>query len=152
MALWQYNFQILPADGAFKLYPGLSLPYDENEDMFDEEPYWRSHIVSPELFEPIGKFLKKGKSWSDDILIFGQEDKSCLEIYHSNGVVFSVSFRLQFNQEYSQLLEAMIEFCSKNNMYLIDQELTVLPYDIKLIVELIENSPQLKKYQELSEG
>jgi len=151
MALWQYHFQLLPNKGFRTLSTGLSLPRDE-DGFFDEEPYWKSHSITSQFFEPVAAFLDKGKPWAKDMLLFGCSDGDCLEVYSRNGTVFSASFRLKINQDYSHTLMSIIDFCSTRSLALVDEHLTVLPYDFATISQIIENSSQRRKYDEFAES
>lgn len=78
MGLWQYTFQILPKRSFSVLKDNVQL-FDEN-NLFDDEPYWKFEPINKNYFEGVERLLMKGKSWSKEIYLFGIEKSNCLEV------------------------------------------------------------------------
>jgi hypothetical protein len=64
MAIWQCSFHIIP-----KL-KGSEIKTSEI-GLLDDEELWKEMGVSPLYFEDIALVLKKNKSWSDNIDLYG---------------------------------------------------------------------------------
>lgn len=145
MGLWQVGFFVIPKasakDDKFEL---------DEEGSFDDAPYWNDQKVLLDFFKPIAKILPLEKSWSEKILLYGHQDSNRFEVFHENGIVESVSFRIDFTSNYESVLSELIEFFILNGLIVLDENLNVLPLNFEAIKSVIENSPQVKKYRTLS--
>jgi len=146
MGLWQVGFFVLPKRS-------LDLHYKfelEDDHSFDDAPLWRAERIDPNFFEPISKILPLQKSWSDKIVLFGQQDSNRFEVFCENGIVESVSFRIDFTHNYLHILSELIEFFIFNGLIILDENLRVLPLNLEAIKSTIENSQQFIDYKTLS--
>lgn len=75
MALWQISFFIIPKQ---ELNTGTVLLKGE-EDMFDDSVYWTEDYPKF-FFDKVNDFLPQGKSWSENILMFGSENSNVFEV------------------------------------------------------------------------
>jgi hypothetical protein len=149
MALWQYEFHVLPKESFSILSNGTQLLLDDG--LFDDEPFWKYKPVNKNYFKGIEKILQEGKSWSKQIDLYGNQRSNCLEILFdalTNNVV-SVSFRIDFTSDFEMVLREIIEFCISKELIILDEELQIIPLNYESINCIIENSPQVKKYDEL---
>ena len=146
MALWQVGFFILPK-GSLK--HGGKLDKSE-EHTFDDAPFWESLNIDYSFFDPIKRFLPEGKSWSKNVILYGEENSHRLEVLFENSIIISVSFRIDFTSDYEQILNEIIEFCIFNGLIILDEDLNILPLNFQSVKSIIENSPQVKKYNRLS--
>jgi hypothetical protein len=151
MALWQYSFQILPQK-SFRILNKNSEFFDEN-NLFDDELYWMYEPINKVYFEGIGQILAKGKSWSKEISLFGDEKSNCLEILFDTQTnnIRSVSLRIDFTSEFEVILRGIVDFCIYNELVLLDEELLAIPLNYESIVCVINSSSQFKKYNKLRE-
>lgn len=149
MALWQYNFFVLPREVLENLTLNNKLKLDEN-DCFDDSLFWKKKQINFNFFTSISKILPLGKSWNKNMLLYGSEDSNCFEILSKNAIVMSVSFRIDFTKDYSYILNELIEFFILNGLVIVDEDLNILTLNFESIKEKIENSPQVKKYKRLS--
>ncbi|MBK8624879.1 MAG: hypothetical protein IPN86_04775 [Saprospiraceae bacterium] len=147
MALWQYTFQILPKKSF------STLRRDDENTLFDDEPYWKYEPINKNYFEGVGQLLIKGKSWSKEIDLFGNEKSNCLEILFDTPTynIKSVSLRIDFTSEYELVLRGIIDFCIYKELIILDEELQTIPLNYESISCIINNSPQFKRYNELQE-
>jgi hypothetical protein len=60
MALWQYNFYVLPKSSMLNLDSNLTSL--KKDDGFDDSIFWANTKINPIFFNPINNFLPIGKS------------------------------------------------------------------------------------------
>lgn len=151
MALWQYTFQILPQKSFRALKGELNL-FDQN-NLFDDEPYWKYESINKNYFEGVKQFLMKGKSWSQEINLYGSEKSNCLEIFFDQQTsnIKSVSLRIDFTSEFELVLRGIIDFCIYKELIILNEELQITPLNYESIISIINNSSQFKRYNELHE-
>jgi len=149
MAIWQYNFYIIPKFN--ETIDNLS-DFRDEDGLFDDEVIWHIRSVSPSLFNNINKILPIGKSWSEYLILFGHEETNCFEIFHENDIVDSVSFRIDFRSDYEYILHSILDFVQLNDLQILDEELNIIKPNSVTIENLIKNSQQYKMYYKLLEG
>lgn len=149
MALWQYTFQVLTKESFDSLHKDIGFSIEDY--CFDDEPYWQYKPVDRSLFAGLQPILKKGQSWSNEIDLYGNEELNCFEVLFNkqNDNILSASFRIDFTSDYENVLIQIIEFCISNGLVILDENLNVVPLDIHTVKHIIENAPQISKYNEL---
>lgn len=149
MALWQYTFQILPKKSFSALKKDMQL-FDEN-NLFDDEPFWKYEPIKKSYYEGLDKLLKEGKSWSKDIKQYGNLESNCIEISFDSQTenVESILFRVDFTSAYESVLRGFIDFCIYKDLIILDEELQLVSLNYESISYIINNSPQIKRYNEL---
>jgi hypothetical protein len=149
MAVWQYTFQVLPRESVNTFAEDFF--FNRKDEVFDDEPYWKKYPLKKNFFSKIDSILKKAKSWSNDINLYGNQESNCFEVLSdSEDYVLSVSFRIDFTSNYESVLSYIIEFCSLKGLIILDEELNVVSLNYEQVQSVIRNSPQLKWYNELS--
>lgn len=154
MALWQYTFQVLTKDSyEFLCKDFLQTLGDDNDD-FNFDPFWQYRLIHKSYFEEISTFLKKGKSWSNNIDLYGNQESNCFEVLFDieTNIVESVSFRIDYTHEFEDLLIHLIEFCLLKGLVVLDENLNVALLNTEVLKSIIENAPQVKKYNMLLNG
>lgn len=145
MAIWQYNFHIIPKAVILSKIDHL----DKKDDLFDDEPFWESNPMNINIFKEIEEILPKSDSWSNRLILYGSLESNCLEVYFLDEAVISVSFRIDFRSDYEELLDRMLEFFFLKELLMVGENLKILFYDKLEIINLISNSPQFFRYQQL---
>lgn len=150
MALWQYTFFVLPEESLRLL--NSDLVFERSQDGFDDAPYWKLMQKNSSFFKGIDYILKKAKSWSKNIDLYGNQESSCFEVLfdHYSNCVISVSFRIDFTSNYERILRGIIEFCILNGLVILDEDLILVPMNLEQVKQIIEHSPQVNKYEILS--
>lgn len=146
MALWQNTFFIVPKTGNYTLFEGIKLNSFMDEGFFDDELLWENIDFDITNFEILDRVLRKGKSWSDNILLFGKEDDSCFEILVLDKQIKSFSVRLNFTSNYKEMLEGLIDFCIRYGLMIVDENLNVFEPEFSTINNSIRSSKVFKKY------
>ncbi len=150
MAIWQYTFHVLPMESVEAL--SSDYQFEKTKDGFDDEPYWKFNPVNRDFFESVQNVLPKSKSWSNEIDLYGDQESNCFEVFfQEENEVISVSFRIDFRENYKEVLSYIIEFCFCNELVLLDEDLTIVFWNYKQVQNIIRNSSQVKKYNKLSE-
>lgn len=147
MAIWQYNFTLIPR--ASFLDKSLNVHFDM-DGLFEDDIYWDLVSINIDFFSDIDAIIPKGKSWSNNIILFGSEEANCFEVYKDEQKVKSVSFRVDFTSNYEDFLRGVIEFALLKNLLIVDEEYNILEPNFLSINNSIESSPQFLKYKQLS--
>tara|TARA_B100001115_G_scaffold184999_1_gene190539 strand:- start:5291 stop:5740 length:450 start_codon:yes stop_codon:yes gene_type:complete len=147
MAIWQYSFLLIPRTSFSEKY--LNFPFDK-EGLLEDDIYWDFLSVNIDFFSDIETIMIKRKSWSENIVLFGNEEANCLEIYKDNNKVKSVSFRIDFTSDYEGFLRGIIEFSILKNLLIVDEAHHIIDPNYFSINSVIESSPQFIKYKQLS--
>lgn len=148
MAIWQYTFQVLPKESINTLTNDSF--FNSADEGFDDELLWKQYPLKKGFFNKINSILKKTKSWSSDIDLYGNQESNCFEVLSdSEGNAISVSFRIDFTSNYEFILSHVIEFCGLNGLLILDEGLNIVPWNYEQVKNIIKNSPQVKKYNEL---
>jgi hypothetical protein len=149
MAIWQYVFTVIPcgsvSNGSFK-------PTLDEDGLFETEPYWLITKVSTQPFNQIEQILPKGKSWSENLLVFGDLQSNCFEVLFEGDLVVSVSFRIDYTSDYGEVLSSLIEFCIMNGLSILDEGLEPILMNFESVRQIIESSNQWTKYHRLLDG
>jgi hypothetical protein len=145
MAIWQYNFFIVPVTVGFRTE---KLIQRDEDNLFDESVFWEKADVKIKEFDQIADFLPITRSWSKDILMFGSEDSHRFEILCCEGRVISVSFRVDYRIQYDLFLSSILEFCLLTGFKVLDQDLCIISNLVEAKSK-IENSPQFETYMKL---
>lgn len=147
MAIWQYNFTLIPR--ASLSDKSLNVHFDK-DGLFEDDIYWDLVPINIDFFSDIDAIIPKGKSWSNNIILFGNEEANCFEVYKDEQKVKSVSFRVDFTSNYEDFLRGVIEFALLRNLLIVDEGYNILEPNFLSINNLIESSPQFLKYKQLS--
>lgn len=148
MAIWQIPFFILPEESL------RDFPFIDDEGIFDDSPYWLERNVTKSFFNHINSFLPQGESWSEQVIVYGNNQSHDVQIYLDvpTQKIISVSLRIDFTHDYHWLIKSIIAFCIDNKLTIISAEnLDKVPLNIETITNLIKNSSQVKKYNMLRE-
>ena len=146
MALWQYSLFVIPKFN--DTIDNLS-DFKDEDGLLDDEGLWQKSNVSTSFFNNINKILPLGKSWSENLIVYGDLETNCFEIYHKNDLVASASFRIDFTSDYEYILYSILDFVQLNDLQILDEELNIIKTNTVSIKNLIENSRQYKLYHKL---
>ena len=149
MALWQYTFQVLTKESFDSL--NKNIISSTEEFVFDDELFWQYKPINRSLFAGLESILGRGKSWSNEIDLYGNEESNCFEILFDkqNNIVLSASCRIDFTSDYENVFQKIIEFCISNDLVILDENLNIVPLNASTMKCIIENAPQRSKYNEL---
>ncbi|MBD1432703.1 hypothetical protein H8B06_07705 [Sphingobacterium sp. DN00404] len=153
MAIWQYTFLVLPKDGVQVLSTSTNNGLGKTIDGFEDDRYWKYSTIKRDLFNAVGHILPKSKSWSNEIDLYGNQDSNCFEVFFDKeDTIQSVSFRIDFKDNYRSILQGILEFCRHNGLIVLDESLSIVPLNYEYTHRIILTSPQRKKYNQMSEN
>lgn len=123
MAIWQVDFFIIPRKNS---------EYSLNNEKILS---WGKQNSSIEKIN----FLKKEKSWTNQVSQYGHDDETCIEFFYENGILLEISCRLDLRSltknafieilEYIKSIDGIILF--KNRLY---------EPNTNQIIEILKNS------------
>lgn len=142
MAIWQYTFEIIPKT----ILDELGVTDQIKSDLYDRCNFWENYGCEIKFFESILFNLNRGKSWSDEIITYGNEESACIKFIMEDNKVANVIVRLDFRNDYSAILNHIINFCYLNSLAILE-DLRVIPLNSTIIVDRIENSEQFLLYK-----
>lgn len=124
MALWQFDCYIVPKKAVEK-------------DMIIDEGIlsWKRYNLSQVNID----FLEKQNSWTENIVQYGKNDETCIEILYENGALEEICCRFDLRSLSKKLLEQIIDYVKKIDG-LIFYDNKIFPPNIEDIVELMKCS------------
>jgi len=120
--------------------------------MIDDDKLWKRHKVDTCDFDELQEILPTGKSWRENLHVYGELDSNCIQITSDNESVDYMSARVDFRTEYENILAKIVSFANEKHLLILDEHLNILPNNIAEILEVIEESPQVEKWRRLSQG
>jgi hypothetical protein len=151
MSVYQNTYFIVPKEGNYTLFEGLNLnSFMEEDGLFEDDLFWENLNYQYKKYENylINNF-EIGESWSKDLKIFGDNDINCLKVFVEDGLIASVSYRINFKTDYSNFLEKVIDFCKLNNFLITDNELNILSLDIETLNNNILKSKAYERFRNI---
>ena len=144
MAIWQYTIELIPKETLLELGNTDSITLDDYEN-FD---FWKDYDYEIKFFDSLTVELKRGKSWSDEIILYGDSESTCINFFMEADKIVGVDVRIDFRDDYSGVLNSVIEFCNLNGFVILDN-LKILDLNATFIIHHIENSEQFFTYKKL---
>ena len=141
MALWQYQFTIIPNQYILKDISNEELEYE----------LWEYANIHKEDFMQVNSFLPKTKSWSEYLDIYGNIDSNCLEVFFDReDRITSVSLRIDFRSDYNKILYQLLSFFKAKDYTLLDENLQpIKTINNESLEVIIKQSVQYEKYNRL---
>lgn len=142
MAIWQYSFHIVPKEAFKKINPHTL----NGMDLFDSAKFWGKDYNEVDLHK-IDEILKKEKSWSSDIIMYGTENSNVFYIIKEESLICDINFRVDFRKNFEPFLKAIIDFCMLNGLVILDENLQEIPLNETSIKATVESSNQFLNYK-----
>lgn len=101
-------------------------------------------------FENLQNILLTGKSWRENLHVYGELDSNCIQVTSDNDSIDYMSARIDFRTEYENILAKIISFAEEKRLLILDEHLHILPNSVDKIIEVIEESHQVEKWRKLS--
>ena len=109
MAIWQYQLFIIPKEEINSYFENSE--YIEKAAL-DEINWWKFRAFEKVEFESFRKVLKQKKSWSQEILLFGEEESNCFEVLFKSNKIIEVLARIDLRTDYYCFLDNLCAFTS----------------------------------------
>lgn len=117
-------------------------------DALNEIDWWKYHQLSFEGFDIFKAFLPKRESWSNDVILFGDESSNCVEVLTENNRIVEVSARVDLRYDYKQFVKLICEFAQDNNCVILNNDLRIISPNSQLLEQDITNFPAFRSFLE----
>ena len=124
MAIWQCDFQLVPSGMA------------ENLEL---EDCWAKYSINKNSLKKLGEVLPDTKSWSEDIIQYGRNDDTCVQLFCEKSIVVEIRIRISFRDIDTEKIKAICDFAKHNDGMLYFNKKIILP-EMNEIINVIKNS------------
>ncbi|MBT2655353.1 hypothetical protein J7E81_08895 [Bacillus sp. ISL-18] len=132
MAVWQIQFFIVKGSN-------LTTEKRKPEDIL----IWGDTPLDGNSLLKLSKLLHRKKSWSDEIVLYGNEEESCLELFYEETVLSEISCRIDVRNVTIKILKGIIDFIVINNAKIFINNV-YYPPTLENLVLIIKNSDAYK--------
>lgn len=136
MALWQFDFNLIPEEKV----TGIINDFAVNEDSFEDLISWKKYTLSESSIKELSQVLNPTKSWSDSIKQFGSIEGTCIKLLFEENILNEVSVRLNLKENTIEDLKIIIRFAEANNAMIITQKGILIKPSINSMIEEIKKS------------
>ena len=109
MALWQYDFYLIPEH----------LRKQKEIDSHNIDDFDISINIKENTLKSIENVLHPSNSWSTSIRQYGDIDGTCIELYIKDSNIKSIQVRLDLTSLTGTQLDVLIQFAKDNNLNLL---------------------------------
>lgn len=141
MAIWQYTLFLVPKN---KYYL-----YDKNHiniQGFDGAEWWIDSKIKISDFEQFDDILGAGKSWSNDIVLKGNESSNCIEIVVAEEKIVDVSVRIDLRYDYNIFTTLLCSFSRNNELVFLLNSFELIEPDSVVLNRHINNYNTYKRF------
>ena len=117
-------------------------------DALNEIDWWKYHQLSVEEFDMFKAFLPKRDSWSNDIVLFGDESSNCIEVLMEQDKIIEVSARVDLRYDYKQFVKLICKFAQNNNCVILNNDLKIISPNTQLLEQDIASFPAYRLFLE----
>ncbi len=127
MAAWQFDFQLIPRQSS-------------NDNIL-----WSAENVTESLKERIKSILPLGKTWAQNIELYGESETSCVTILHTEGDRMEIAVRLDVRQLTKKFLVDFVNIAHEmDGVFLVLQNGKRLDPDPVTLAAEIRKSPSYR--------
>jgi len=138
MATWQFTLHLIPRTSLALLFPA-GIPDSLGPEIFVSTEWWTAPLWQ-DYESQISSFLKEGKSWSESIRMWGDEDSDRLNLIFDNGHIAEVEFRIDVGKLDLRFVENICTFAKLCDCLLLTEEFALIEPDVELLRHQIGNS------------
>lgn len=143
MAIWQYQIYMIPEEEISSYFKNDKfISYDD----FNEIKWWKYRQLNIKSFDLFTDLLPKKDSWSDDIILFGDESSNCIEILKEQDLIIEISIRIDLRLDCKKIINLLCEFTINNNCMFLNDKLEVLHPNVESIKSSIASYPVYKTF------
>lgn len=137
MAIWQYEISILSAS---------DIEGDEiHDNTYDNLKGWKRDSVHKKISNLLTPNMIKSESWSENIEIWGEVDKTCFKIFFESDRIIEINVRIDLRYAQDKIvLSNILELCTMLNARIVNSELKLIPPNQIDIVKDINQSSAFK--------
>lgn len=142
MAIWQYNLFVVPKEEIDSFFKNSTHITEKDLNGIN---WWKYNQSLADKFNCFVNWLNRKKSWSEDIILYGSEEKTCIEITMERSEVVEITIRIDFTSAYFPFLDFLCSFAQENKLFFLDNDLKVVFPDSTFIEKEIEIVKRLRK-------
>lgn len=143
MAIWQYQIFVVPEE---EINSYFSEDICINKNALNEIDWWKYRQLNIESFNVFITLCPLKKSWSNDIILFGDESSNCIELLMNRNKVIEISVRIDLRYNYEQFVSTLCEFAQKHNCIFLNDALKIISAREQLIKQDIIDHPIYKSF------
>lgn len=142
MATWQYGFKVVPRrqllmkDGKAP----LALTDAERESL----PTWDLGTLREPLYTLIESRLPRCKSWSESIEIWGEDDKTCIELFKEKDGTVELSVRLDLRHLEREIIDMLQKVTSLLGALVIGEDGKIFTLNHEELKQQLQTSSAFK--------
>jgi hypothetical protein len=139
MAVWQFQATLVPFATAVDhgLLPGHRLSDAQREEI----AWWSGKTVAVEKLQQLSKVLPAGKSWTEELEVFGDLETTCVTIFSDRGAVVEVNARLDLRTLSAEAGKAVLAFARGLECLLVTDDNLMLKPESSDLGKVIKTSP-----------
>ncbi len=132
MATWQFNIELIPKKWVEDSNFDVAKLYDE--EGHDTSLAWQDNQPKKNYEEVLSAVLSKGKSWSENLSLWGNEKTNDIQVWHEDNKIDCITVRLDLRENISSILVKVVNatidldcmLFIPNQKVIIEPNLTVL--------------------------
>jgi len=143
MAIWQFQLCLIPAEWALTSESDVESFF--SEDGFDTSPAWKEHPLKLDIGPVAEKLLPLGESWHKNLIVYGDLERTDVQIWKRDKIVESLYVRLDLRETSIKFLERLIDFANKLDCWFLfpDTKLLTEP-NLNILTNQIKGSNSAK--------
>ena len=136
MATWQFDLFVIPRNRIQQL--GCAEKLDA--DCYDQHEWWDSSVSPQDVSERIDMVLKRGSSWSRDILMWGTEDGNRINLCVKENVISELLVRLDLRDISRIVVNEIVRLAADLNCIFCTSDWKLIEPVVGPLVEAIAKS------------
>jgi hypothetical protein len=135
MAAWQYEILMLPKAALAKVFHDIPTRLDNHGS--EEFDWWNQESPLSDYAEALDRLLPGLKSWSQEIQIWGVQDKNRVQIVRQQEYVVEMSAFIDVRDLDMNFVEGLVGFAEQYKLMLLMDDMTLLePNLYKLLLKI----------------
>lgn len=149
MAIWQYRGEFVPELWLIAKYGRIPIVLegylategDIDLNDVDNPHWWRDISIPGDIAQWVNAILPQRESWSEDALMFGNEESSDFTIWYENAAVDAISFRWDLREPNIDLLNRIVRLAKELGAYVVSGDrATIIKPDFQAVLSDIKES------------
>ena len=137
MAIWQFDFYLLPASSVEQRF--RAVPVTVSADEYDRVRWWEGINLRRAIEHDLSKMLSQGNSWSPAIDMWGTEDGDRVELHDDDGVT-EVHGRIDIRNLSLRFVNLLVEIARRHRLLILTEDRHVLRPSVKEVLAAIHRS------------
>jgi len=139
MAIWQFQTKLVPCTTAADngLLHGQYLSVGQREEI----AWWSGNEIAAVELQLLREVLPAGETWTQELEVFGDLEKTCVTILSESGAVVEVNARFDLRALSVETGKAILDFARGLECLLVTDDNLVLKPDSSSLAEAIKTSP-----------